>query len=131
MQMNASNKTARIFLILGVIVLFSFLYNQYRKRNLDENARYIYGKLYNISPAKNGAFFDYYFNYEGQTFKGTYKAMMSSFRKDDLALIKYQTTDPQIHELLYDYKFLHSFDSSYSPLNGWDTLPTSLILKRK
>lgn len=131
MQKNASNKTVRIFLILGGIVLFSFLYDQYRKRNLDENARYIYGKFYDISPAKNGAFFDYYYNYEGQTFKGTYKALMSSYRKDDLVLIKFQTTDPQIHELLYDYKFMPTFDSSYFPSNGWDTLPTNIIFKRK
>lgn len=131
MQMKARNKTVRIFLILGGIVLFSFLYDQYRKRNLDENARYIYGKFYNISPAKNGAFFDYYYNYEGKTFKGTYKALMSSYRKDELVLIKFQTTDPPIHELMYDYKFIPTFNSSYFPLNGWDALPVKFIIRKE
>jgi len=129
MQGKISNPIIRAILFFGGIVFCFFLYSKYKFRNLDENARYIFGSISYISPTKNGKSFHYLYMYMGESFQGSYIGSASDFRKGDFILIKFQSTDPKIHKALYKYKFLNNVNSKEFPLNGWDTLPVKMIFE--
>ena len=121
------NDTLRILFIIALAFLSLYLYDKYKKRDLEANARYIYARFSKKSSGRKGTVFYYYFVYKGRSYKGNFKDLGTAFRKEDLLLIKFQSTDPTIHEALYNYKFMPGVKVSDLPYSGWDSFPGSII----
>lgn len=130
-QWNNIDSTIRGIVIFGGLLLCFYLLGKYKYRNLDENALYINGRISSTSSRKNGVSYEYDYVYKGKSYEGHYIGSGGDFRKEDFILIKFQSTDPQIHKALFNYKFLSNVDNKEFPLDGWDTLPVKLIFERE
>lgn len=114
-------------IILGLIIFFvcfNYFFSYLPEKKLDENFRYIVGKILNKESAgEGGLIYTYNFYYKNQTFNSSFPVKIGyedKFKTGDKIFVKFCPEDPSLTKVEYDIKVPDKLENN---IYGWKKIP--------